>query len=74
MGWLYVAYAPWVWCQKTQCWYYIREEVAVADRGWLYAPDLAAMEVYPATGYAWSYKMSKWIYIEPSGSGWFYML
>lgn len=74
LGWLQVEYAPWVWCLATQCWFYISEDVAAMEGGWMYAPNMAALEAYPASGYAWSYKLSKWVYIDSGGSGWVYVL
>ncbi|MEX0330393.1 MAG: hypothetical protein AB3N64_03120 [Puniceicoccaceae bacterium] len=74
LGWLQVEYDPWVWCLATQCWFYISEDVAIAEGGWMYAPNMASLEVYPASGYGWSYKLSKWLYVDPSGSGWVYVL
>ena len=73
MGLLYTLYAPWVYCNQTECWYYIQDEVANASCGWIYVPSMPALEAYPPMGYTWSYKLKKWLYIDPKGSGWVYL-
>lgn len=78
MGWLNVIQTPWVYCLKTQCWFYIQESVAHAGSGWIYIPDLTTdapelwLVMIPDTAWGWSYGLSKWMYVGESG--WVYLV
>ncbi|MEX0332716.1 MAG: family 16 glycosylhydrolase [Puniceicoccaceae bacterium] len=76
MGWLNVEMEPWAYCLKTQCWFYIPEPVAEIGTGWIYIPDTAPLllELMPGTDWGWSWGLSKWMYLNPGGSGWVYLV
>ncbi len=87
MGLLEVSNAPWtwqpLWGPDVGIWYYITEDVAASDEGWIWLPDLEAgkseflLVMVPGTNWGYSFRTNKWVYVRPqmlnAGAGWIYV-
>ena len=71
---------PLVWHIGTEEWLYVTEPAATANQGWIYIFELTTglpnlwIIMQGESDWAYSYGLSKWLYVDPSGSGWVYML
>jgi hypothetical protein len=84
MGVLDVRFAPWVFCDSVQSWFWVPENVASECQGWIYMTEIAfdcgPMWIVKQDGSQWCYchAMKAWLWMPrkslQEGHGWAYRL
>lgn len=73
IGELFTPLAPWVWSGKMDDWFFVNEQVASADGGWVFMPELAegtdslGLTMVSGTDYGYSRVLERWLYVLPGG-------
>lgn len=71
----YVDSAPYIWVFGAD-WFYVSEDVAVRDNGWIYAFNLDSLMLAQSTvpGVGYSFALNRWVYVAADAArSWIYI-